>query len=243
MSNGRPFAVFDIDGTLIRWQLYHALADELARQGKLDAAGFQKVREARMAWKKRSTDDAFSSYENTLVELVDQGIVGITASDLQSACRSVIAEYADQVYTYTRDLIKELRAENYLIFAISASQLEIVQLLAEHYELDDYGGSVYQVDGSGHFTGQKTILKSEAKPKYLEQLVERNHASWTGSVAVGDSESDIPMLTRVEQPIAFNPTKKLYEHAAAHGWPVVVERKNMVYKLEPSDGEYRLNKA
>ena len=26
----RPFAVFDIDGTIIRWQLYHALADELA---------------------------------------------------------------------------------------------------------------------------------------------------------------------------------------------------------------------
>ncbi len=28
----QPFAVFDIDGTIIRWQLYHALADELAKE-------------------------------------------------------------------------------------------------------------------------------------------------------------------------------------------------------------------
>ena len=31
------FAVFDIDGTLIRWQLYHAIADELAKSGHIDA--------------------------------------------------------------------------------------------------------------------------------------------------------------------------------------------------------------
>ena len=65
-------------------------------------------------------------------------------------------------------------------------------------------------------------------------------ADWSGSVGVGDSESDIPMLSTVERPIAFNPTRNLYEHAVEHAWPVVVERKNMIYKLEPHDGVYRL---
>ena len=31
-TQSRPFAVFDIDGTLIRWQLYHAVADDMAKQ-------------------------------------------------------------------------------------------------------------------------------------------------------------------------------------------------------------------
>lgn len=239
MSGSRPFAVFDIDGTLIRWQLYHALADELAHLGHLDAKQFQTVRDARMAWKRRADNDAFNAYEQTLVQLIEGALSGIRVSDLQAACRSVIAEYKDQVYTYTRDLISELRTQNYLLFAISASQLEIVQLLAEYYELDDYGGSVYAVK-DGHFTGQKTILKSEQKPIYLEKLVERNQATWQGSVGVGDSESDIPMLERVEQPIAFNPTRKLFEHASSKQWPIVVERKNMIYRLEPNNGTYYL---
>jgi HAD superfamily hydrolase (TIGR01490 family) len=240
MSAERPFAVFDIDGTIIRWQLYHALADELARQGKLDATAFEDVRLARMDWKKRSNDNAFQAYERRLVELVDQAISGIQISELQAACRTVINEYKDQVYTYTRDLIAELKGKGYLIFVISASQLEIVQLLAEYYEVDDYGGSIYQIDRNSYFSGEKTILKSEEKPKYLEHLVQRNHATWEGSIAVGDSEGDIPMLERVERPIAFNPTKILFEHARQQQWPVVIERKNMIYNLEIKDGAYRL---
>ncbi len=48
------------------------------------------------------------------------------------------------------------------------------------------------------------------------------------------------MLTAVETPIAFNPTKLLYDHALANNWQVVVERKNVVYKLTPTDGIYTL---
>ncbi len=138
----RPFAVFDIDGTLIRWQLYHALADELARMGRLDADQFQKVREARMNWKKRTDELSFETYEQTLITLIDAAITGISLTDLGLAGNKVIAEYEDQVYTYTRDLIRDLPTKNYFLFAISASPSEIVGLLAGHYGFDDFGGSV-----------------------------------------------------------------------------------------------------
>jgi len=235
----RPFAVFDIDGTLIRWQLYHALADELARRGHLDPREFQRVRAARMDWKKRSGEDSFAAYEQTLVRLINQAITGIKASDLEQACRSVLSEYKDQVYTYTRDLIRELRAKDYLLFTISASQAEIVGMLAEYYGFDDWAGSLYKTK-DGFFTGKIDVLMSERKPEVLKTLAAKHHASWQGSIGVGDSESDIAMLSAVEQPIAFNPTKKLFTHAKKQGWKVVLERKNMVYKLEAADGTYRL---
>jgi HAD superfamily hydrolase (TIGR01490 family) len=237
MTAERPFAVFDIDGTLIRWQLYHALADELARRGHLDLIQFQKVRQARMSWKKRA--DSFTTYEQTLINLIDVAITGISVDDLEQACRSVLAEYKDQVYIYTRDLIKELQAKNYLLFAISASQHEIVGLLADYYGFDDFGGSRYEMR-DGYFTGQAEILKSERKPLYLQKLIEQHGATKQGSIGVGDSEGDILMLATVEQPIAFNPSKLLFQHATQQGWKIVLERKNMIYQLESKDGNYRL---
>jgi len=239
VSDSRPFAVFDLDGTLIRWQLYHAIADELAREGHFGVIEYEKVRQARLNWKHRATTSSYKDYEQTLVNLVDVAISGISVDDLARACQVVLTEYKDQVYTYTRDLIARLKNEGYLLFAISASQAEIVKLLADYYHFDDYAGSIYEVK-DGYITGVKDVLMRERKPVRLKELVVKHDAIWTDSIAVGDSESDIPMLASVEHPIAFNPTKTLLEHAQAAGWKVVVERKNVIYELEPASGQYVL---
>jgi len=236
---GRPFAAFDIDGTVLRWQLYHAVADELAKRGQLDQKAYQKVLDARLSWKKRPHEASYSEYETELVIFFDRAITAIDPKKFQAASRAVIDVYKDQVYAYTRDLITHLKAKNYLLFAISASQDEIVKLLADYYGFDDAGGSVYEISNE-RFTGKSTILRSELKPKFLKELVAKHNATWDGSIAVGDSESDIPMLSAVQTPIAFNPTKELFEHAKQNGWQVVVERKNMIYNLELSDGTYKI---
>jgi HAD superfamily hydrolase (TIGR01490 family) len=235
----RPFAVLDIDGTLIRWQLYHALADELVKAGHLDPKIYQSVKTARMNWKKRTNELSFTEYEEILVGLIDSVIPTVNVADFEAACTRVITVYKDQVYTYTRDLIHQLQVKNYLLFAISASQQEIVKMLAGYYGFTDAGGSVYEIK-DGRFTGKTEILKSERKPNFLQELVDKHDATYAGSIGVGDSESDIPMLSKVEQPIAFNPTKELLEHARRSKWQVVIERKNVVYKLEPKDGSYIL---
>lgn len=235
----RPFAVFDIDGTLIRWQLYHALADELVKRGLIDADRFQKVREARMTWKTRTHESSFQDYETTLITLIDGVIANIEVNKLRDACQEVIEQYKDQVYTFTRDLIEDLRHKDYLLFAISGSQAEIVGMLAHYYGFDDYGGSKYETR-DGKFTGRKDLLISTRKPEYLQDLVTKHGATYRASVGVGDSEGDIPMLSKVEQPIAFNPTKLLFEHAQTKQWKVVVERKNMTYQLELRNDAYQL---
>jgi HAD superfamily hydrolase (TIGR01490 family) len=235
----KPYAAFDIDGTLIRWQLYHALADELARMGILDPIQYEKVREIRMNWKRRDNADSFDTYEKSLVNLVDSVMPGLVEADFQIACEVVIEEYKDQVYTYTRDLLRDLKDKGYLLFAISASHAPLVGMLAEHYGFDDFGGTEYPVK-DGRFTGEKHLLRSKQKPVYLRKLIEKHGASQAGSIAVGDSESDIPMLMEVERPIAFNPTRELFAHAREKGWQIVVERKSVAYRLEPGDGSYIL---
>ncbi len=239
LQTQRPFAVFDIDGTIIRWQLYHAIADSLAKTGHIDAELFEQARGARMQWKKRVGDDAFKDYEEKLVGIYDTALKTLTADDFMSAVRSVFDEYKEQTYTYTRDLIRSLQKQNYLLFAISASQEEVVEMLAKYYGFDAWAGSKYPRQGN-RFTGKKVPLKRDLKVKTLDQFIKQFDASRKGSIAVGDSDSDIPMLEAVEQPLAFNPDKKLFHHAQQRGWKIILERKNMVYELEPEDGKYAL---
>ncbi len=235
----RPYAVFDIDGTIIRWQLYHAIADNLAKTGHIEADLFEQARASRMEWKKRVGDDAFKDYEKKLVSIYDKALTALTADDFMAAVQHVFDEYKQQTYTYTRDLIHSLQKQNYLLFAISASQEEVVKMLAEYYDFDAWAGSTYPRKGS-HFTGQKVPLRSDLKVKTLQKFIKQFDATNRDSVAVGDSDSDIPMLEAVEHPIAFNPDKKLFQHANQQEWKIVVERKNMVYELESENGSYIL---
>jgi len=77
----------------------------------------------------------------------------------------------------------------------------------------------------------------------LKKLVKQHSVVFTGSVGVGDSRSDATMLNLVEQPIAFNPERELFDYATRKGWKIVVERKNLVYELEKRDGKYQLVKT
>jgi HAD superfamily hydrolase (TIGR01490 family) len=236
----KKFAAFDIDGTLIRWQLYHAIADALARQGQIKPESYQAIKDARLAWKRRS-GSGFKDYEKQVIETYEAVLATLSFKQLDSAIDAVFEEYKDQVYTYTRDLIAKLKKEGYLIFAISGSQSEIVEKIAGYYGFDDFVGTVYQ-RGESSFTGDKTI-GSFHKDKTLTDLAEKHGVSFKKSLAVGDSQGDIPMLGLVEQPIAFNPERSLFDHASIKGWKIVIERKNLIIQLEKIDGKYQLVKT
>lgn len=234
----RPYAAFDIDGTLIRWQLFHALVDELAKQGKIDSAAYTAAKTARLDWKNRGHEEAFIAYEKMLLNAYAQSITKITPDELRKYADVVLGKYKEQTYRYTRALIADLKAQGYWLFAISRSNEELVEGLAKHYGFDDWIGT-RSIIHDGVFTGEEENTH-HSKDALLAQLITRHNASTHDSIAVGDSEGDIALLKSVSHAIAFNPSKKLFQEAKQHGWHVVVERKNMIYELEPTKTGYRL---
>ena len=234
----KRFAVFDIDGTLIRWQLYHAIVNRLAKKKLLAPDAYKKLHDARMAWKTRQNPNAFKQYEALLINIFEDSFAILNTSDFDQAVEEIINEYSDQVYVYTRDLIKKLKGEGYCLLAISGSQHELVGHLAKHYGFDDWQGTDYERK-DGKFSGKVTVASQE-KRKALEVLVKKHGLEYKDSWAVGDSASDAPMLKMVKNPIAFNPDRDLFELAQKHGWKIILERKNMVYHLEQQDEQYVL---
>ncbi len=225
----KPFAVFDIDGTLIRWQLYHAVVHKLGKAGQLAPGDFEAINAARMQWKNRRDNDGFHGYEELLVERFKAALPQIDPAVYDSVVQEVFAEYKDQIFTYTRDLVQELKGKGYLLFAISGSPQEVIELLARHHGFDDAIGGAFERKG-GHFTGNYTTPIFDKKAA-LDLLVTRHSATYEESYAVGDSTSDAAMLEVVAHPIAFSPDQNLYRIAKDKGWPIVVERKNVVYEL------------
>jgi len=193
-----------------------------------------------MDWKRRA-GGGFKNYEAQVIDVYEAVLKTLSFEQLEEGIGNVFDEYKDQTYTYTRDLIKKLKQQNYLLFAISGSQTEIVSKIANYYGFDDYIGTVYERKAN-KFSGQKTI-GSLNKDKTLKDLAKKHSCTYNESYAVGDSHSDIVMLKLVDNPIAFNPEDTLFKSANEHGWKIVLERKNMIYELEQQDGKYQLVKA
>lgn len=237
----KKFAVFDIDGTLIRWQLYHTVVDRLAKEGMLGEQTADTFNKARMRWKQREDINSFSAYEMVLVKAFEKALTQIDSKVFDKIVDEVLNEYKHQTYRYTKELLKKLKSKGYFLIAISGSHHEIVAEIAKYYGFDDFIGSQYPRK-QGKFTGEK-IIASLMKDTLLKSIIKKHSLSLDGSYAVGDSNSDTPLLKIVENPIAFNPDQKLFKIAKKEGWKIVIERKNMIYELEKQDGRYLLAKT
>lgn len=234
----KRFAVFDIDGTLIRWQLYHVIVDRLAKQGFLGKDSYEKIKQARMNWKKRVSSESFTVYERELITSYEEAFTKLPTEEFDKLIEVIIEEYKDQVYTYTRELIKKLKQQNYFLLAISGSHHELIEKLAKYYDFNDFIGSKY-ARKDGKFSGS-AYIPSLNKAEALQKFVKKHQLTYKDSFAIGDSNSDIPMLMQVEKPIAFNPNSDLFSAAKENRWDVVIERKNMIYKLKPKGDTYEL---
>lgn len=240
----KRFAVFDIDGTLFRWQLFHEIVFELVESGHLPAKVRHDIEETLLEWRGRKHPGSFHDYEMALVHAFLPHVPTIKVSALEDAADTVIRRCSTHVYMYTRSLIASLRQNRYTIIAVSGSQDEIVQRFAKVWDFDIAVGQVFETKNgfyTGAIPGGKLLV--EQKGNILKKLVKTHELSWKDSIAVGDSLSDAAMLQLVDQPIAFNPNDLLFKVAEENGWKVVIERKNMIYELEPKNGTYLLAHA
>jgi len=233
----KRFAVFDIDGTIFRWQLYHELFDALMRDGIINESKARPVTDAREAWRERS--GSYLDYEHILVNTMQEAIVGLEEKYFETIADAILQSKGHHVYRYTLDLLQGLKQQGYVIIAISGSHQQLVDRFAKLHGIDISVGRNYTIE-NGKLTSNATDIFGQ-KDKILTAIVKENNLSWQDSYAVGDSGGDIAMLAMVENPIAFNPDEALRVKAMADGWPIVIERKSIAYRLQKDpNGTYVL---
>lgn len=226
----RKVAIFDIDGTIFRSSLLVELTDALIQAGIFSSRARNVYARAYKNWLDRR--DIYEKYIEAVVEVYIQNIKGVKHKDFLKIARKAIAFHKNRVYRYTRDLVKELKKKDYYLLAISHSPREIVQEFCKKLGFDKIYGQVYEIDKRGKFTGKVLYLELISdKSKILKRAIEKEKLTLEKSVGVGDTESDIAFLKMVEKPICFNPNQKLYQYAKRRGWQIIIERKDVVYKI------------
>lgn len=234
----RKFAAFDIDGTLFRSGLYREVMFELIKMKAVPDTIAMQIDEKMRAWRDRLHGNAFEEFELAITSYLDQELIRLKIADYDLAVQKVLAVQAENVYVYTRDLIKQLKADGYFLIAISGSQQELVEPFAQKYGFDTWIGQAWE-RGEEYFTGKITKTHTD-KDITLSRFIADNDLTLDDSWAVGDSNGDVGMLNMVHNAVAFNPTFELQEKAISAGWKIVVERKNVIYQLEERDGSYIL---
>lgn len=225
-------AIFDIDGTIFRKNLHFELINELSWLHIFPSHVRKTLVDLYSKWLTHT--GTYEDYRIALIDLYARFLRGCTPEDVARAAKSVVPFRERQTYIFAENLITKLRDDGYLLFAISGSPLEIVEAYNRDYlHFDTVIGSVYEIGEDGRYTGVASYEPSRDKGVAARKLFEEYHVSFSDSYGVGDTESDIKFLELVEHPIAFNPNENLKAVAEKNSWRIVVEKKDVVYEIDP----------
>ncbi|MDO8566454.1 MAG: HAD-IB family phosphatase [Candidatus Moranbacteria bacterium] len=233
MNNKKnKIAIFDIDGTIFRKNLHFELINELTWMKIFPAKARNTLTEIYTNWLEH--EGTYDDYRQALVSLYSEHIKGCSQDEVLKASRVMVPFHAKRTYIFAEKLIKKLRVDGYHLIAVSGSPVEVVEEYNRNYLKFDYAfGSVYAMDDEKRYTGKAEFEPSKNKGHVVEQYMYEHKLTFEGSYGVGDTESDISFLKLVENPIAFNPNQNLKAVAEKEQWKIVVEKKDVVYEIEP----------
>jgi HAD superfamily hydrolase (TIGR01490 family) len=113
------------------------------------------------------------------------------------------------------DTLLIITATNAFVTAPIAAAFGVEHLIATEPEMVD-----------GRYTGNVagTPCFREGKVTRLNQWLGRHQLDLAGSSFYSDSHNDLPLLQRVEHPVAVDPDETLARHARERGWPIITLR-------------------
>ena len=230
METKRKLAVFDVDGTIFRSSLLIQVVNKLIDAGAFPKGAERVYEKEYHRWIDREGD--YQEYIDAVVQTFLKHLKGVHYGVLADAAEEVVEEQWKRVYRYTRDLLKELKAKDYYLLAVSHSPKTVLDKFCPRLGFDKAYGTIYEIGPEERFTGE--VVDAHLiynKATILRRAIEKENLTLANSIGVGDTETDMPFLEMVAKPICFNPNAKLYKQAKRLKWKVVVERKDVVYEL------------
>ena len=210
-------AFFDVDGTLLKSTIVHyyiwmrsALAPLLFR--RLWIIGF---------FPKIVYYLILDSLSRTRFNQVFyQNYRGMNAAEIKALSTEMFESYLrPKIFSEAVSQIQEHKKQGTTVVLVTGSLNFIVQPIADYLAVDAVLAPQLR-EKDGRFTGELTTvpLIGEEKAKAVRNYAAQHEISLEESYAYGDSQSDLPMLECVGNPIVVNPGKSLREKALASGW-------------------------
>lgn len=230
-------AFFDIDGTIYREGLITEVFKKMIKYDLIDENKWHgEVRPAFLNWDRRQGD--YDTYLKKMVDVYTESVKGLSPFHMGYVAKRVIEQKGDRVYTFTRKRLQWHKEQGHKVIAISGSPYELVLEMSKKYGMDDFRGTIYQLDEkTGVYNGQVVPMwDALSKRGAILALTKQHGIDLEESYAYGDTSGDFTMLSMVGNPFAINPTRELLEKinhdiTLKEKISVIVERKDVTYKL------------
>jgi HAD superfamily hydrolase (TIGR01490 family) len=149
-------------------------------------------------------------------------VEGRRVRDLRRLAPTVLAGILPRLYPQMLDVAYSHQDAGRLIYICTAGSQEMATTLAYILGFDGAIGSRSEVL-DGVYTGREGGLFAyrEGKAQALRELAAAEGIELSSSYAYSDSESDLPMLRAVGNPVAVNPDTALARVARDAGWEVL----------------------
>ena len=230
-------AFFDIDGTIYREGLITEVFKKIIKYELVsENKWYTDVRPAYLSWDKRQGD--YDTYLLKMVDIYTEAIKGIDNYHIDYIAKKVIEQKGDRVYTFSRERIKWHKEQGHIVIAISGSPVELVREMSKKYNMDDYKGTIYELNKNGKYSGSVIPMwDHESKLSAIKEFESKYNIDLSKSYAYGDTSGDITMFNSVGIPYAINPTRELLEKVMKNDEvrnkiKVIVERKDVTYGLD-----------
>lgn len=215
-------ALFDLDHTLLPIDSDHAWGEFLAATGAVDRDALRI-----------QNDDWFQQYLAGTLDPVKylEFVFGNLAPFPRAQLDAWHAEFMEKsirpaITQKARDLVRHHQDAGDLVAIVTATCRFITGPIASEFGVDNLIAADAELTPEGNFTGkvrglptlgQGKITHTEAWLASMDKTID----SFPRSYFYSDSPNDLPLLMRVSDPVATNPSDKLRAYAKAHGWPVL----------------------
>ncbi|WP_052321412.1 HAD family hydrolase [Ralstonia sp. A12] len=216
----RICAVFDLDETLIRSKSMLAVLEQYHRSSACapDQAE-RRIRDVRanLTWYvERNANRAAQNH------YFYRQLAGIPVADMARAAQQWFE--ANRAALYHDTVVAQLKAhqqDGATVIVVSGSFAEAIAPIAADLSIEHVVcARLEQRDGryTGAMLGEPTI--GEGKAIALRQFLQAHDLSMRGGFAYGDHDSDIPLLSLADHPVAVGSNAVLLDHARRHDWRI-----------------------
>ncbi|HVX47730.1 MAG TPA: HAD-IB family hydrolase [Mycobacteriales bacterium] len=220
-ADPRAAAFFDVDNTMMRGASIFHFARGLA------ARDFFSTRDlTTFAWRQVKFRIGGSENHEDMMEAREAAlafVAGKPVDELRRHAEDIYDELmAERIWSGTHELARQHMAAGRRVWLITATPVELANIIADRLELTGALGTVSQIqDGryTGHLSG--VPLHGTAKAEAIRALAAQEHLDLQECFAYSDSINDRPMLELVGHPVVINPDTALRQHARREGWPIL----------------------
>jgi len=214
-------AIFDLDNTLLAGDSDHAWGEFLVEEGIVDAETYRKA-----------NDRFYQEYLNGELDILNY--LGFALQPLSIHSMDELlrwrAKFMDKkvrpmLQKKASELLNSHRQRGHTLMIITATNRFVTEPIAELLDIEHLIATEPEMVNE-HYTGNVAGTPSfqEGKVARLNDWLEAHNESLDGAWFYSDSHNDLPLLGKVDNPVAVDPDSKLEEFARNKGWDVMTLR-------------------